>query len=226
MPWRSGGWWQSARDYYDGELERDDALDLVLRYIGDVPVATPVPVRAEPTPTPAPTAIPTPRPPTYDMLSCRRELEHGSFYGKPIYGSNYGKRIAEHEHQEMDVTFINPDWPTWAIDIRWASHVLALDNCGEWETRENIRQAYPYGLTLTGAGVVADRGVLFHTGTGERNQLSLLAVNGSSRLYVNGGVFATWEDRAPFSISTWHYSLHSTMLHQHYEYLCLGPPSL
>ena len=45
---------QGVRDYFDGTLTQDEALDLVLHYFATVPLDTPEAVAISPTPTPTP----------------------------------------------------------------------------------------------------------------------------------------------------------------------------
>ena len=222
----------AARDYYDGEIERDDAVDLVLRYIGDVPVATPVPPRAEPTPSQ------TPDPPAYDTFSCHKP-KHGAFYGSD------GVELVRYQREIWaDVTYINPDSAEWEygfavlLKAYWDDYVklvrYVVNDEGAWVLRGESRGSdYVYGM-----GFLSDQDIPFNFGSGARNQLTYkgrvlqpgpsYSINGGysheAELLVNGHaveietnqIINTWSDGS-YARSR---KLWSTAHQQHYEHLC------
>lgn len=188
---------KAIQDYFDGQITREEALDMFLRYFASVPLegapATTSPqalVRSTPTPVPTATPSPTPVSGFNFMLYCANRSD-GAVSGE--------KRVGEDLLYDMEVLFINPNRDTWeygffaAQSTRWASFgggraggfQVVVNSYGYWQVRfEHDSREY---RTYT-AGSLATHEVPFNYQPGEKNLLTFLFNRAEKRyeLFVNG----------------------------------------
>ena len=159
------------------------------------------------------------------MMECLRERVSGSFHKYLV--------ITEYVIRDFDVTLINPDDAYWAVGVYISpSWPYRLDSYGEWA----LTGWRNHRITIRRAGLITDKGVEFRTGTGERNQFTLInekegLSNEATGLFVNGQRFMGWEELRSHPEELFgvrHYShaheLIATTENQHYEHLCIGAP--
>ncbi len=205
----------SARDYYEGELERDDALDMVLRYVGNVPVATPAPRYSE-----------EPESPTPALIGDCETPRHGVFAGSLQVFSN-----------ELDITFVNPSTSGyWEYAAEWSYHpwrtysvnprlYTGINSNGEWFIKRN--DAFGHERQPPAHRPLAELGIPFNAGEGERNRLTWT----DTKFWVNGQLASTqppsgfYLDIHYLKSRTWGSgSVPYQGVRQQYENLCEGPP--
>lgn len=150
------------------------------------------------------------------MMECLRERVSGSFQ-EYMEASTMAIR-------DIDVTLVNPNDAYWTMGvyIHIQAATLKFDSYGEW---------IQTGQGQITVGLIANRGVEFRTGAGERNQFTIInrkegRTDQEMGLYVNGQRFMGWEEL----LGTPNYGgspslmLIATTGDQYYEHLCIGPP--
>ena len=197
--------WQSIQDYYAGELDRDEALDVFLQYWGQVPVATPLPhSRPKPTPTPYPSPTPTPTAtvtptpvPLGPLQGCRERTSSDlRLYGK----RNVSSQVSRH----IEVVFVNPEERWWGWDYGLQLQEVTSSSVGpiprysfsayhdgSWTLfqfeRNNSGYVNPAIILKTSYFDLDD--IPFKTGTGEKNRITFYARTSDDsppQILVNG----------------------------------------